>query len=650
MMISRLLFFTFLVHSLAADNWRDTPVVQSPDGGIAFYCGTHGDDLSYAVRYQGRTVIEPSALGFLSDLGNLSTGLKLQSTATRRVEQEYELPGGKTSTVHSLANEWSGSWESGDGHQLTLIVRISDRDVAFCYEIHSETAQRLTLTEELTRFRFASGTHAYLSHQVPWGGGYMKTKPSYEEGYAVAVPTNHASPHGLGFTFPALFQTEAGDWVLLSETGVSGSHLGARLSDYDPELGYQIAFPEPEENAGLGEATLAGSLPYRTAWRTLTIGDTLAPIVESTVATDVVEPLYEASMDYQPGRSTWSWILWQDASMNWDDQVAYIDLAAEMGYEYILVDAFWDQNIGRERMPELVAYANEKGVDVLLWYNSNGYWNDAPQTPRDCMHTAPARHREMQWLQSIGVKGLKVDFFGGDKQVTLKLYEDILTDANTYGLHLNFHGATLPRGWERMYPNFMTSEAVTASENLVFSQGFADNEARLSTLISFIRNPVAAMDYGPVFLNKRFGRHPDQGNVRRTTDAFQLATAVLYHSPMQHFGLTPDNLQDQPAPVLEFLKAVPSAWDETRYVAGHPGEFVVLARRSGETWYIAATHAGTEVRELSVDLPWLAGASVTLLEDEESGSVSQRSSEIPEHGRVNVKLQPNGGVVMTARQ
>jgi hypothetical protein len=254
----------------------------------------------------------------------------------------------------------------------------------------------------------------------------------------------------------------------------------------------------------------------------------------------------------------------------------------------------------------------------------------------------------MAWLQSIGVKGLKVDFFGGDKQATMQLYEDILADADTHGLVLNFHGATLPRGWERMYPNFMTSEAVTASENLVFSQGFADKEAFNSTVFPLIRNPVAAMDYGPMVLSKRFHRDQTKGTVRRTTDAFQLATTILFQSPLQHFGLVPENLKEQPAFVIDFLKTVPAAWDETRFVSGYPGDHVALARRSGDRWYVAASHAGKERRELALSLPWLKGVELALIHDRADGDLAAEKStvRVGDDGLVRVTLAPGGGAVL----
>ena len=214
--------------------------------------------------------------------------------------------------------------------------------------------------------------------------------------------------------------------------------------------------------------------------------------------------------------------MWQDASMNYQDQVAYIDLAAKMGYEYILIDALWDQNIGYDKMKELVAYAKSKRVDVFLWYNSNGLWNTAPQTPVNKMSNVIVRKKEMKWLQEAGVKGLKIDFWGGDKQATMELYEQVLSDANDYGLMVIFHGCTLPRGWERMYPNFVGSEAVLASENLNFKQHFNDYEAFNACLHPFIRNAVGAMDFGPVLLNKHRNRENNGGTTRRVSDVVRV--------------------------------------------------------------------------------------------------------------------------------
>lgn len=620
--------------------------VGSPDKAITVKLTLDAGALSYEVAHHGQVMIEASPLGLETSLGSFSRGLTATGANTRSIDERYTLPHGKVRDVHYVANELTASYTNEAGNQLDVIFRVSSSDVAFAYRLSGPDQRRVTIEREVTGFNLPDAATAFVTWQAPPATGWMRSKPSYEEGYLMDVPVGTDSPTELGFTFPALFRIDESGWVLISETGVTSNYAGARLSDPTSRGLYRIAFPEPGENGGIGDATVSASLPLLTPWRTITLGASLAPIVETTVATDVVAPLYEPSMEYQPGRATWSWLVWQDASMNEADQRTFIDLAATMGYEYILIDALWDANLGREKLAELVAYANAKKVDVLLWYNSNGAWNDAPQGPRNRMNSAPARRAEMAWLQSIGVKGLKVDFFGGDKQTTMKLYEDILTDGNAFGLHLNFHGATLPRGWERMYPNHMTSEAVMASEMLIFSQNFADREAFNSTVYSFIRNPVAAMDYGPMVLNRRFHREPDQGNVRRTTDAFQLATTVLFQSPIQHFGLVPANLAEQPAFVIDFLKHVPAVWDETRFLAGYPGRFAAIARRHGDQWYVGATNAEAGPKRLTLTAPFLAGKKLTLIHDQTDRTAAKREVTVGPDGSFELNLEPAGGAVL----
>ncbi|MDQ8183442.1 glycoside hydrolase family 97 catalytic domain-containing protein [Pelagicoccus sp. SDUM812005] len=629
----------------------DALELQSPAGDLRVNLELEDGALTYAVYYDEVVVLEPSPLGLETSIGRFDRGLEHIGQEERRIEESYELPHGKVRHVDYLANELTARYRNEQGDLMEVVFRVSDNDIAFAYRISSDEKVRMIVESERTGFDLPKTATAFVTHQAKAGTGWMGTKPSYEEGYLLDAEVGTASPTGLGFTFPALFRLGGKGWLMVSETGVSSKYAGTRLSDPSPDGLYRIAFPEPDENGGIGASTVATALPMTTPWRTLTFGETLAPIVESTVATDVVKPMYEASMDYRPGRATWSWLLWQDPSMNEEAQRTFIDLAADLDFEYILIDALWDRNLGRDKLAELVTYANSKDVDVLLWYNSNGFWNDAPQGPRNRLDSAPAREEEMAWLQSIGVKGLKVDFFGGDKQVTMKLYEDIMTDANRYGLNLNFHGATLPRGWERMYPNHMTSEAVTASENLVFSQGFADSEAWRSTVISLVRNPVAAMDYGPLVLNNRFSGDPESGNVRRTTDAFQLATSVLFFSPLQHFGLTPRVFEEQPGYVIEFLHEVPAVWDETRFVDGYPGTHAVIARRSGTRWYLAATNGEEEAKTLSLTVPFLAGETLSLIHDKKGKQHSGLSElTVEADGQLKLDLEGHGGAVLYHRK
>lgn len=622
--------------------------VNGPDGKLQLTvsCPSANGEVSYAVTYNGKQMLESSPLGMETNVGDFYRGLQLKEHKVTALDTVYEQSRIKASHIHYRANELLCSFVNGEGKNVQITFRVSNNDVAFRYTLPREQGKgSVTVNSERTGFRFPSQTTTFLCPQSDAMIGWKRTKPSYEEEYKADAPMNERSGYGHGYTFPCLFKVGDDGWVLLSETGVDSRYCGSRLSDWDNGV-YRIAFPMPEENNGNGTVAPAFSLPGSTPWRTVTVGETLKPIVETTVPWDVVEPRYTTTHDYKPGRGTWSWILWQDGSINYDDQVRYVDLAAAMGYEYVLIDNWWDNNIGRDRMEQFIKYARSKGVEVFLWYSSSGYWNDIEQSPVNRMDNSIARKQEMRWLQSQGVKGIKVDFFGGDKQETLRLYEEILSDADDHGLMVIFHGCTLPRGWERMYPNYVGSEAVLASENLVFSQHFCDNEAFNATLHPFIRNAVGCMEFGGVFLNKRLNRSNDGGTIRRTTDIFQLATAVLFQNPIQNFALAPNNLTDAPQICLDFMKQVPTTWDETRFIDGYPGRYIVLARRHGNTWYIAAVNATAEPLKLKLDLPVLAGQEVSLYSDDKKMQPQLKLQRIKADGSLQLTVQPQGGAVI----
>lgn len=622
--------------------------VNGPDGKLQLTvsCPSASGEVSYAVTYNGKQMLESSPLGMETNVGDFYRGLQLKEHKVTALDTVYEQSRIKASRIHYWANELLCSFVNGEGKNVQITFRVSNNDVAFRYTLPREQGKgSVTVNSERTGFRFPSQTTTFLCPQSDAMIGWKRTKPSYEEEYKADAPMNERSGYGHGYTFPCLFKVGDDGWVLLSETGVDSRYCGSRLSDWDNGV-YRIAFPMPEENNGNGTVSPAFSLPGSTPWRTVTVGETLKPIVETTVPWDVVEPRYTTTHDYKPGRGTWSWILWQDGSINYDDQVRYVDLAAAMGYEYVLIDNWWDNNIGRDRMEQFIKYARSKGVEVFLWYSSSGYWNDIEQSPVNRMDNSIARKQEMRWLQSLGVKGIKVDFFGGDKQETLRLYEEILSDADDHGLMVIFHGCTLPRGWERMYPNYVGSEAVLASENLVFSQHFCDNEAFNATLHPFIRNAVGCMEFGGVFLNKRLNRSNDGGTIRRTTDIFQLATAVLFQNPIQNFALAPNNLTDAPQICLDFMKQVPTTWDETRFIDGYPGRYIVLARRHGNTWYIAAVNATAEPLKLKLDLPVLAGQEVSLYSDDKKMQPQLKLQKIKTDGSLQLTVQPQGGAVI----
>jgi hypothetical protein len=318
-----------------------------------------------------------------------------------------------------------------------------------------------------------------------------------------------------------------------------------------------------------------------------------------------------------------------------------------MGFEYCLVDNWWDQNIGREKIAELSKYAQSKGVHLLMWYNSNGFWNDAPQTPRNCMNTAVAREREMSWLESIGVKGIKVDFFGGDKQETMQLYEDILSDANRHGLQVVFHGCTVPRGWERMYPNFVASEAVLASENLFFGEGATISEGFDLTLHPFCRNASASMDWGGIIMNKWMSTDNKSRHTRKTTDIFELATGITMQTSVQCVAMQPNNLQELPQFEMDYLRQLPTTWQETRFIDGYPGKYVVMARKATNgQWYIAGLNAQKTPLTLTLNLTEYGDGLSKLLIDDKKIQPTQQQLKKDKKGNVKVTIQPNGGLVI----
>lgn len=623
--------------------------ITSPDGKLVVTVADMDGRPSYSVSYDNVLFLKPSPLGIIANIGDFSSGMSLEkNVSTNKIDETYELASIKKSKVHYVANEAVFSFTQQGKTIYDVIFRISNNDVAFKYKMYPQgETLSCVVKQEVTGFVFPDGTTTFLCPQSKPMGGFARTSPSYETSYT-ADDVAGKNGWGEGYTFPCLFRNGDNGWVLVSETGVNGGYCASRLLGHKGGV-YTIGFPQEGEANGNGTVSPGIALPGETPWRTITVGKTLAPIVETTVPFDVVKPLYQAKGEYTYGRGSWSWIIGMDGSTNYKEQLRYIDFSAAMGYQSVLVDALWDKQIGRDKIEELAKYGKNKGVALYLWYNSNGYWNDAPQTPRGIMDNAIARRKEMKWMQSIGIRGIKVDFFGGDKQMTMQLYEDILSDANEYGLLVIFHGCTLPRGWERMYPNFASSEAVLASENLHFSQGSCDHEAFNATLHPFIRNTVGSMDFGGSALNKYYNAdNAPRGSRRVTSDVYALATAVLFQSPVQHFALAPNNLTDSPSWAIDFMKEVPTTWDEVRFIDGYPGKYVILARRHGDKWYIAGVNAQKETLKLKVNLPMFSnGEKVRLFSDDKALQGGVKQIEIGKKQELQLAIPCNGGVLIT---
>ena len=567
--------FLFAALLVAMGGFAAEHQISSPDGGIVVKLSDQGGRIVYTVSYQTNEVLKQSPLGLKTNIGDWTQNLAMGQCVVKTVKDSYSLPDIKQRQVEYEATEAVYPLTQDGQHVMDITFRVSNRDVAFRYTLLPQKETRVCFVDaEASSFVLPDGTTTFLCPQAKPMGGFARTSPSYETPYTLDEATGR-NGWGEGYTFPCLFKVPAGSqqqneqqlWLLISETGTDGSYVGCRLLNTGGNS-YSIGFPQQGEQNGIGSVSPAMALPADTPWRTMTVGP-LANIVETTVAFDLVQPKYKASQSFVYGKGSWSWIIGMDSSCNFDEQKRYIDFSAAMGWQSVLIDAFWDRQIGYDRMAELARYAKEKGVGLFLWYNSNGSWNDAPQTPIGKMNNARIRRQEMKWMHDNGIRGIKVDFFGGDKQAMMQLYEDILCDANDFGLLCIFHGCTLPRGWERMYPNYVASEAVLASENLHFGQGACDAEARNACIHPFIRNTVGSMDFGGSALNKFYGADNLHGTVRKTSDIYALATAVLFQSAVQHFALAPNNMTDAPSWAIDFMKKVPSTWDEVRFIDGY---------------------------------------------------------------------------------
>ena len=622
--------------------------VASPNEKLVVTISDEGGKPAYTVSYDGHVVLTPSALGLKTNIGDLTQQLTLKSCDSKTISDHYTVRNIKQQTVDYEAVEAVCHFTQGNKPVMDITFRVSNRDVAYRYRVLPKGETRVCVVEsEASAFVMPENTTTFLCPQSSPMHGFARTSPSYETSYDLDQPVGR-NGWGEGYTFPCLFKVPAAQpvWVLISETGTDGDYVGCRLLN-EGAGNYRIGFPQQGEMNGVGSITPAISLPGETPWRTITVGP-LANIVETTVPFDLVQPKYKASQEYIYGKGSWSWIIGMDSSCNFDEQKRYIDFSAAMGYQSVLIDAFWDRQIGYDRIAELARYGKAKGVGLFLWYNSNGSWNDAPQTPIGKMNNARIRRAEMKWMHDNGIRGIKVDFFGGDKQPMMQLYEDILADANDFGLLVIFHGCTLPRGWERMYPNYAASEAVLASENLHFGQGSCDAEARNACIHPFIRNTVGSMDFGGSTLNKFYNADNQHGTHRVTSDVYALATAVLFQSAVQHFALAPNNLTDAPAWAIDFMRMVPTTWDEVRFIDGYPGKYILLARRSGSKWYVVGVNAEQQPVKKTISLPMFEkGSSLSLYSDDAQLQGSLKTIKLNKKQQLTITIPCNGGLVVT---
>jgi hypothetical protein len=624
-----------LLHAQAGDT------VKSPDGKLAVEFKLNAAQSPvYLIRLNGQPVLQESRLGLVRDDADSTKGLTLTGASpVETVEDKYEILTAKRRVNTYQANRKVFHLATTAGQKLDIIFQVSNDGVAYRYLFPETDPAIHHLNEEVSSFHFLPGTKAWLQPMSVAKTGYAQCNPSYEEYYEKEIPVGTPSTLGAGWVFPALFRS--GDtWVLLSEGSLSRVYCASRLRTDSPEGEYTIGFPDPREVFPGGGANPESKLPWLTPWRIIAVGS-LKTVTESMLGVDLADkPSQPADASIQPGKSAWSWPLLGDRRTNYDTQKQFIDYAAQMGWGYVLIDALWDKQIGYDKVKELVDYAQTKHVKILLWYNSGGDWTKTTQTPRNLLLTHDSRVKEFARLKAMGVAGLKIDFFGGDGQSMINYYLDLLEDAAPYGLLMNFHGATLPRGWQRTYPHLMTMEAIKGLEFITGNQTNANEEPTHAAMLPFTRNIFDPMDFTPLALD-RLPRAQ-----RRTTSAFELALSVIFTSGIQHYAETPDGMAKMPDYVQDYLKHVPTIWDDSKFLDGYPGKFVVLARSGDHHWYLAGINGEETEHTVTLDLSTLAGDGTGLLiTDGDTERFAQKPLRLPEDKNLTVTLKPHGGFV-----
>lgn len=619
-----------------AEKW-----IMSPDGKIMVDVRLNEKgQLYYSVEYTGISVISDNILGLVRADEDFSENLEFISVSeTENVSDDYSMLHGKQKEIHYEANRKVYHIKNENGKKMDIIFQVSDDGFAFRYAFPDKSNVIHEITNEKTTYQFNGETVTWIQPMSKSKTGWEKVHPSYEEHYFNEVKIDSLPVHEPGWIYPALFKT-GNFWINITESAPNRDYCGTRLQLQKGISAFQIGFPDSTEHKNNGAVNPQSTLPWSTPWRIVTLADNLGALVESTHGTDLAAPsVIEDYSFVKPGRSSWSWVMYKDDSTIFSVQERFIDYASDMGWEYCLVDADWDRKIGYEKLGELVNYAKSRHVGIIVWYNSAGDWNTTPYTPRDKMLTRESREAEFKKLSELGVKGVKVDFFGADGQSMMSYYQDIFDAAAKFGIMVNCHGSTLPRGWQRTYPNLVTMESIKGFEFVTFEQVNADLEAIHSAVIPFTRNIFDPMDFTPVC----FTEVP--GIERKTTNAFELALSVLFLSGVQHYAEVPEGMAKMPEEIIQIMKDVPVSWDETRFIDGYPADYVIIARRKDNTWYIAGINGKDIEKQVEIDLSFIKNPqNVTFISDIENNRTCKINQEVVDFTQnITVNFLPNGG-------
>ena len=573
-------------------------------------------------------VMSKSPLGIARRDQPFTDDLKLVAeSGIRDVHDKYEMICGKRKTCENFGREKIFSFRNSNEQPVDIAFRVYNDGVAFRYIFPNHSDSTVNIISEATTYNLPDSTYRWVQ---PYSIGYEDFFPFNKTGLSM----NKEQEWG----FPALFKVNNEPvYALISEANIAENNCGAKLCNLKNANAYQVIYSTPRDN--FKQTGVTTTLPWRSQWHTLTIGQ-LSDIVESTLITDVSEPNQLKEIDWiKPGAVSWIYWAYNHGSKDYLKVVEYVDLAVKMNWPYVLIDWEWDVMGNGGNLVNAVNYAKSKGIKPLMWYNSGTAW--LGPTPNDRLQTAEKRAKEFSWLNKIGVFGIKVDFFAGDQQDMMKYYIDILKEAAKYHLMVNFHGATIPRGWARTYPNLMTTEAVYGAEWYNNKPVLTDKAAAHNTTLPFTRNVIGSMDYTPVTFSN--SQHP-----HITTYAHELALSVVFESGFQHFADRPSAYEMLPAVPKEFLKHVPVSWDDTKLIDGYPGEKVTVARRKGKQWYIGGLNGLDQPQVLIVkfDFPDKRSYNFQLIKDgEDKESFSSEMIKIKKGDTLKIECLPRGGFV-----
>lgn len=634
-----IVFSALLLACNNEDKWR----LVSPDGTLAVELTVQD---SGKVSYQvfaidagiEKNVILPSPLGVVRSDQRFERLSFISKEEVKTVDESYTLITGKKLIHNTRYKELMLHFQNAKKAKLDIVFRAYDEGVAFRYVFPESSTDTFIVNRERTGFHIPHGK-AFMQ---PYGKPTAYA-PAYEQNYATMEVGTFDKKEG--WCMPALFNVND-YWLLIAEANLGndfyGSHLGAQPKDGM----YRVAPPLNKEAFKYGNNFATSTLPWEMPWRCIIIGSELGDVVESNLVTHVSEQsIIDDPSWIQPGRSAWAWwsgLVPSNRQKNSIERLKYfIDFTQEMSWEYFLIDAGWWGM--RDDISKLVQYADKRDVKLLLWYNSGGPINRVKAGPRDKMFEPKARQAEMKRISDLGFKGMKIDFFGSEKQAFMKLYHDILVDAAKYKLLVNFHGCTVPRGWRRTYPNLVSYEAVKGSEAYIYHKDFPDVAPEHCTILPFTRNVVGPMDYTPVAFSVQ--NHP-----HKTTYGFELAQSVVYESGIQHFADSPEAYKQQANYVIQFLKNVPNVWDETRLLSGYPGKDVVIARRRNNQWFVGGMNGENKAKDFDVDfsfLPEKANYQVKSITDGDSNTSFKYSKKTISNNTIeNISVMPFGGFVM----